>query len=229
LETAGYEVGEAANGQEALDLLERDRAWDAVILDQKMPGLAGTDVLQRIKVLIPDSRVIMMTAFASVELAVEAMKLGASDLVRKPMTPEIIRNALTAALASEASEPAAAEPHHRPAGQFGTITLNGFRILRAADLRRVLPHQANEECFVVKRPDGKEQEVRVEIADAALQAVEAATAHRPLAKSFWTEQAERFLIDFIWNDGDVPHQGRLILRAIEPEELEQAVRRETGK
>lgn len=82
LEAAGYLVAEARNGIEAFALLGSDPRWDAVLLDQKMPGLVGTEVLQRIKVLSPSTPVIMMTAFASVELAVEAMKLGASDFVR---------------------------------------------------------------------------------------------------------------------------------------------------
>ena len=93
LETAGYEVGEAADGGEALALLGRGGDWDAVLLDQRMPGLEGTDVLRRIKATAPEARVVMMTAFASIDIAVEAMKLGATDFIRKPMTPEVVRAA----------------------------------------------------------------------------------------------------------------------------------------
>lgn len=98
LENSGYEVGEAEDGMETLALLGHDNTWDAILLDQKLPGLVGTDVLRRLKVMAPAARVIMMTAFASVELATEAMKLGAVDFIRKPMTPELLRNAVTAAL-----------------------------------------------------------------------------------------------------------------------------------
>src|ERR1700694_3912566 len=98
LEAAGYEVGEARDGMEALAILGGDVSWDAVLLDQKMPGMVGTEILKRLKVLVPTARVIMVTAFASLDLAVEAMKLGATDFVRNPMTPEILRNALAAAL-----------------------------------------------------------------------------------------------------------------------------------
>jgi DNA-binding NtrC family response regulator len=103
LEAAGYEVGEAADGQKALTLLSSDGAWDVVLLDQKMPGLNGTEVLQRIKELAPSASLIMVTAFSTVELAVEAMKLGAIDFVRKPMTPEILRNAVAAAIINAAA------------------------------------------------------------------------------------------------------------------------------
>ena len=80
-------------------------AWDVVLLDQRLPGMEGTEVLRRLKVLLPAAPVIMMTAYASVELAVEAMKLGATDFVRKPMTPEILRNAIDGSL-GQATRPA---------------------------------------------------------------------------------------------------------------------------
>src|ERR1700737_4950770 len=78
LETAGYEVGEAASGLEAFAIIGGDDSWDAVLLDQKMPVMVGTEVLRRIRVMLPSVQIIMMTAYASVELAIESMKLGAT-------------------------------------------------------------------------------------------------------------------------------------------------------
>jgi two-component system response regulator HydG len=98
LEAAGYEVGEAGDGIETFAILGGDPAWNVVLLDQRLPLMEGTEVLRRINVLAPSARVVMMTAFASVELAVEAMKLGATDFLRKPMTPEVLRNCIAAAL-----------------------------------------------------------------------------------------------------------------------------------
>src|SRR5713226_2962837 len=106
LEAAGYEVGEAGDGIEAFAILGGDPAWQVVMLDQRLPLMSGTEVLRRINVLAPSACVVMMTAFASVELAVEAMKLGATDFLRKPMTPEVVRNAIAAAL-TKRSEPQA--------------------------------------------------------------------------------------------------------------------------
>jgi len=229
LETAGYEVGEAASGLEAFAIIGGDDSWDAVLLDQKMPGMVGIEVLRRIKVMLPSVQVIMMTASASVELAIESMKLGATDFVRKPMTPEILRNALTAAFAKRP------EPHHSKtltgesnASPLRTMTLNGFTILRPADLGRSLPQRANERCFVVRTPHGREQEVVVEIDREAITAVEKVTRDLPIGKAFWTEQAERFLTDFIWNDGHVPANGRLTLKGVEHEALEKASRKEVS-
>lgn len=228
LEAAGYEVGEAKSGMEAFAILGADSSWNAVLLDQKMPGMLGTDVLRRIKVMAPRSPVIMMTAFASVELAVEAMKLGATDFVRKPMTPEIVRNAVAAALAKAVAVQSSTvdETNERTPAHLRIMTVNGFTILRDSDLRIALPHKMNERCFIVRRPDGREQEVRIEIADEALTAVERVTNRLPLRNTFWTEQAERFLMDFIWNDGNAPATGRLTLKGVEREALERAAREE---
>src|SRR6185295_6798224 len=226
LEAAGYEVGEAANGLEAFAIIGSDESWDAVLLDQKMPGMVGIEILRRLTVMLPTTPVIMMTAYASVDLAVEAMKLGATDFVRKPMTPEILRNALKAALAK------VLERHHSKdcdRQQSAQVTLNGFSVLRAADILDQAPQRPNERCFIVRRPDGREQQVVVEIDPDAVSAVEKVTNDLPLGKSFWTEQAEQFLRDFLWNDGNSPATGRLTLKGVEHQALAKAARKEAGK
>jgi len=224
LEAAGYEVVEAANGLEAFAIIGSDESWDAVLLDQKMPGMVGIEILRRLTVMLPTTPVIMMTAYASVDLAVEAMKLGATDFVRKPMTPEILRNALTAALtkASESPQFNVAEDETRKGSP--QVTLNGFTILRATDILR-----PNERCFIVRKPHGSEQDVVVEIDPEAVSAVEKVTNHLPLGNAFWTEQAEQFLSDFLWNDGNAPATGRLRLKGVEREALEKAARKEVSK
>src|SRR6185436_19436547 len=103
LEAAGYQVDEAADGQAGLDRYRDGGDYDAVVLDQKMPGLDGLETLQRLKERTPEACVLMVTAFASIELAVDAMRLGATDFLRKPMTPETLRGAVAAALDSKAS------------------------------------------------------------------------------------------------------------------------------
>jgi len=222
LEAAGYEVGEARDGIEAFAILGGDPAWNAVLLDQRLPLMEGTEVLRRIKVLAPSARVVMMTAFASVELAVEAMKLGATDFLRKPMTPEVVRNSVAAALARVSAPQADVEPEDSRGDQAhtGTVTLNGFTILRGSDLTKALPQRLNERRFLVRKPDGREQEVVVEISEDALKAAGQVTRGATIDQAFWTSQAESFLSDFIWNDGSVPVGGKLILKGINPGVLE---------
>ncbi|MDZ4780336.1 MAG: sigma-54 dependent transcriptional regulator [Planctomycetia bacterium] len=79
----GYQVQEAIHGEQALQLAER-RQFDVVILDMVMPGLSGLQVLERLKISHPDCEVILLTGQGTIETAVEAMKLGATDFLQKP-------------------------------------------------------------------------------------------------------------------------------------------------
>jgi len=79
----GFTVDLASNGDEALSLFERNR-YDLAILDIKMPGRSGLDLLRRFRDQCPDTLVIIMTAESSMENAVEAMKSGAYDYMTKP-------------------------------------------------------------------------------------------------------------------------------------------------
>lgn len=92
----GYRVESAENANKALSLLESD-SFDIILADIKMPGMDGLEMLRRIKLLKSDSIVIVMTAFATVDTAVQALKDGAFDYVTKPFDPDdlshLIRNA----------------------------------------------------------------------------------------------------------------------------------------
>ncbi|MFQ5989458.1 MAG: sigma-54-dependent transcriptional regulator [Candidatus Methylomirabilales bacterium] len=89
LRRAGYLVTEAPGGTEAADHLGRD-VFDLVITDLKMEPLSGLDLLRLVKQMSPDVEVILMTAFGTIEAAVEAMKLGAFDFITKPFQKEEI-------------------------------------------------------------------------------------------------------------------------------------------
>ncbi len=92
----GYRVECAENAKKALSILQSDN-FDIVLADIKMPGMDGLEMLKRIKSLRKDSIVIIMTAFATVDTAVQALKDGAFDYVTKPFDPDdlshLIRNA----------------------------------------------------------------------------------------------------------------------------------------
>ncbi|MGB4726552.1 MAG: sigma-54 dependent transcriptional regulator [Thermogutta sp.] len=89
LAAQGYEVETAADGEEALERL-RDRHFDVVVADVKMPRVDGLELLRYIKQgeQAPATDVIMMTAYGSIQLAVESMKLGAYDFITKPFRNE---------------------------------------------------------------------------------------------------------------------------------------------
>lgn len=105
LEKKGHHVYGAGTGREAMEYLEEANA-DLVITDLKMPGMSGMEFLRALKNKCPDTEVVVMTAYGSIDTAVEAMRLGAYDYLTKPIDrerfPVVIDKALERhALASE--------------------------------------------------------------------------------------------------------------------------------
>ena len=92
-----YETQTASDGDQALSLMHHSPA-DVVLLDQRMPGMDGLEVLKAIKEKWPESEVVIITGYQSVDLAKEAVRLGAFDYVAKPVGPDEVvgaaRNAL---------------------------------------------------------------------------------------------------------------------------------------
>ena len=97
LSPEGYEVEGVATGTEAVQKLER-KVFDVVITDLKLPGPSGMQVLKKLKEVSPETVGIVITGYATVESAVEAMKLGAYDYITKPFDLQkvkvVVRNAL---------------------------------------------------------------------------------------------------------------------------------------
>ncbi len=97
LSKEGYEVSLAENGAEALRMLV-SQPFDLVLTDLRMPGLDGVSLLKQVKTQYPDVVVIMMTAYGSEKIAVEAMKAGAYDYLVKPFDNDEVRIILQQAL-----------------------------------------------------------------------------------------------------------------------------------
>jgi len=222
LEASGYDVGEAPDGEEGLQLYGNGSSWDVVLLDQRMPGMDGLETLSKIKQVDSGARVIMATAYASIELAVDAMKLGASDFVRKPMTPEVLRNAVAAALkktvGTKVSEPAPG----LSTLPIQTITMNGFSILDPEQDEWKVQDQRR---FTVVNPNGTRHDILVQIEEEVVDYVERLT-HRRLSfeSSFWTEEARRLVGDYLWNNGEVPPSRKLKISQISRDKLQIAER-----
>jgi two-component system sensor histidine kinase/response regulator len=93
----GYDVVAADNGQQGLEILGSE-PFSVVILDLMLPDLHGIEVLRRIRQRWPETEVIMLTAYASLETAIEAVRLGAYDYVTKPFRLDTIRSAVKRAM-----------------------------------------------------------------------------------------------------------------------------------
>jgi two-component system, response regulator, stage 0 sporulation protein F len=89
----GYETHQAASGYQALEILEKN-APDLVLLDMKIPGMDGIEILKRMKVIDQDIRVIIMTAYGELDMIQEAKDLGALIHFAKPFDIDEIRDAV---------------------------------------------------------------------------------------------------------------------------------------
>ena len=89
LSPEGYEVKSASSGKEALELLENE-PFNLVLLDLKMPDMDGIEVLKKIKNTWPDTKVVMITGYSTVETAVKTLKLGAFSYLEKPFMPDTL-------------------------------------------------------------------------------------------------------------------------------------------
>ncbi len=85
----GYDVSVAASGKDALATLTRE-GTNILLVDIKMPGMDGLELQRKVRELAPDATIIIMTAYASVETAVQALKEGAYDYIVKPFDPEAV-------------------------------------------------------------------------------------------------------------------------------------------
>ena len=139
LKKSGYQVHTANNGDMALSLI-RERPFDLVISDIRMPGTSGLDLLGGIKEIAPDLPVIMITAFASPDDAVIAMKNGAFDYISKPFNIEEIKSVVESAT----SRKSRSGPQTQNTESFPGIIGQSREMLKIYDIiRRIAPTPAS--------------------------------------------------------------------------------------
>ncbi len=97
LSKSGFQVSAAEDGAKGLEILSTE-PFDLVIVDLKMPGLSGMELLKKTKEIDPEIVVVVITGYATIESAVEAMKAGAYDFIPKPFTPDALRMIASRAL-----------------------------------------------------------------------------------------------------------------------------------
>jgi two-component system response regulator HydG len=97
LASEGWEVRTAGDGNEGISILERE-SFDLIFLDLKMPDIDGLDVLKIIKKKWAETKVIIISGYSTEQTEAETLKLGASDFIEKPFTPDILIAAAAEAL-----------------------------------------------------------------------------------------------------------------------------------
>lgn len=216
-----HEVAEAADGAAALAALAGEGPFDVVLLDQKMPGMSGVDALVEIRRLAPETRVVMLTAHASLDLATEALAKGASHFLSKPMTPALLRAAVAAA---RPHSPVAGLP--RAGGGSGhTITLNGFAVDAGLRTRVERDGSAIHTFTVSQVVGGWSKEVEVQVAPKAFR--NSGRPDMPVGGRLAGLIARRALATHLWRDGMLPDGGTLHLGDIGPDDVAEALREDT--
>jgi DNA-binding response OmpR family regulator len=193
---AGHVVGLAANGVEGLEMFGTGENWDLVLLDQMMPGMSGLETLQQLRARDPATRVIMATAYATIDIAVEALRGGAGDFLRKPFTVEVLRGAVQATLARP--RPATAP---EPTGTGDSFLVNGYRF-RRVPLPTTRDDKSNLQvcrAFEVQSPSGETRYCAVDIALLAREMMRVALGQDcSPADPAWDRICENALANYLW-------------------------------
>jgi len=109
LTRAGYQIFEASNGLDAISTLNSEKGIQIMVSDVRMPGMTGIELLEKAKKILPSLVVIMVTAYGTIENAVEAMKFGSSDYILKPFSFQDLENVVAKAASTLQYYPEAEE------------------------------------------------------------------------------------------------------------------------
>jgi len=204
LEHSGHNVETAADGQEGLDKFGEGAGFDVVLLDQRMPDLEGITVLKQMLFHNPAARIIMITAFGTVDLAVEAMKSGATDFLRKPFTAETLRGAVLAALRNCGADSSGSQST-APSATFGMTTINGYRIEAPLNSGVNMGGDTGYE-FTVCSPANEKQRCTVVLPAVVAELVKAHTDRdvMPGGARFWQALCEEVLANYLYQQADYP-------------------------
>ncbi|MCK9275562.1 MAG: sigma-54 dependent transcriptional regulator [Syntrophales bacterium] len=156
LSLCGYEVETAGDGQDALEKF-RSRSYEVVITDMRMPGLNGLEVLRGIKKLSPATPVIVITAYGTVNTAVEAMRAGAFDFIMKPFSLEHLETAVkkVASCSSQVLHSTYADSEDDPPEEKVIITRDG-RMQTILSMMRTIADSRSSVLIQGKSGTGKE-------------------------------------------------------------------------
>lgn len=207
LEHSGHSVDTAVDGSEGVFKFADGSAWDIVLLDHRMPGLSGLDALKQIRRMDPDAKVILITAFGTIDLAIEANAAGATDFLRKPFTADVLRDAVRAAIERPA---AAAGAESLP---YSLSSINGYRFESSADAP--MRSDSGIDCrFFVQGPNLETVSCEVAISNAVVEEIGNQYQRLPGADRFWQGLAGEALANYLWQHAQTPEEGRLAINEL---------------
>lgn len=116
---AGYDSIVTHSGKEALKVISRDHAIQIVLSDLKMPGMDGIELLQKIRDMKPEMKIIIMTGYGTIKNAVLAIKIGATDYITKPFNKDELLNAVNKIIEAQALKVEVSQLRSELQGQYG--------------------------------------------------------------------------------------------------------------
>lgn len=217
LEQVGHTVDEAADGSAGIAKSIRGEDWDVVILDQRMPGMSGIEVLRNLRERSASIRIVFMTAYGTMDLALDVMEGGAASFLRKPFSVDALRGSVTAAMKDLAI--VSNRPSTGPVGsRFGLATLNGFLMepLRMPVRRR---RGEVEQTIAVREPNGNLTPCVVVFTSPFVAEMPGngtqTTGHDD--DHMWRGLAEAALAEHLWQKASIPMGGVLRITKVTPE------------
>ena len=204
---AGHTVETAADGFEGLEKYGTGAGYDLALLDQRMPGMEGVEVLAEMRRRNGDARVILMTAFGTFDLAQAALAAGATEFLRKPFTTETLRSAVSAALSPSPTPAVIADD---PLCAAEAAAVNGFRIRPAGDAATDKKGEWTA-TFAVQAADAPERMCRVTLPPylAELVRTHADRDDMPGGARFWQALCGEALANHLWQNAELPASGAL--------------------
>ena len=205
----GHAVATAGDGYEGLETFGTGESFDLVVLDHRMPGLEGLEVLREIRKRKPDAKVLMVTAFGTIHLASEAIAAGATGFLRKPFTVEVLRGAVAAALSGASG---GAKPSATPAHAYDLTTVNGFRLEATGNLLTAKDGGVSHD-FAVKAASGNSATCRVSLPAYVVELVYAHADREtmPGAERFWQALCAEALANHLWQNAALPDGNALLV------------------
>jgi CheY-like chemotaxis protein len=214
LEHMGHTVEQAADGYEGLEKFGTGEGWELILLDHRMPGLEGLDVLKVIRGTNTHVPVIMVTAFGTLHLATEALQAGATDFLRKPFTIEVLQESVSAALTGKPHLPHVANAVPQSVLSFDRVGINGFRLVSVPGIEHTEDGGVSK-VFSIQRADGVGRACTVvvphTVADSLLtkQGSDAV-----VTEDFWEAFCGEALANYLWQNAAIPTGGKFVVEEI---------------
>ncbi|GAB4453451.1 MAG: hypothetical protein OHK0029_06300 [Armatimonadaceae bacterium] len=204
---SGHSVETASDGYEGLEKYADGAEWDLVLLDQRMPGMEGLEVLREVRKRAPNARVVMMTAFGTIDLATEAMAAGATDFLRKPFTIEVLRSAVHAALVGiSPAQGVGMDTATSPVPlSFDRTTVNGYRLRSTPGIETTRDGEIRDR-FTVIAATGEESSCQVILPPYLVELVKAHADRDEMPESdrFWQALCGEALANHLWQHAAPP-------------------------